>query len=113
MLDYTYTNLVLMIGGQLLFIIIGALVVTFGLSTEFPSNAVREMLGATTSGSNNASKAAVAATAVATTSVPTMSVPTTSVPTTAVPATLLPTLAIMPGNNVKRAAVAAVGAFGK
>jgi len=108
MLDYTYTNLVLMIGGQLLFIIIGALVVTFGLSTEFPSNAVREMLGVTTSGSNNASKAAVAATAVAT-----MSVPTTSVPTTAVPATLLPTLAIMPGNNVKRAAVAAVGAFGK
>ena len=108
MLDYTYTNLVLMIGGQLLFIIIGALVVTFGLSTEFPSNAVREMLGATTSGSNNASKAAVAATAVATTSVP-----TTSVPTTSVSSVHLPTLAIMPGNNVKRAAVAAVGAFGR
>ena len=92
-----------MIGGQLLFIIIGALVVTFGLSTEFPSNAVREMLGATTSGFNNASKAAVAATAVA----------TTSVPTTSVSSVHLPTLAIMPGNNMKRDAVAAVGAFEK
>jgi len=97
-----------MIGGQLLFIIIGALVVTFGLSTEFPSNAVREMLGATTSGSNNASKAAVAATAVAATAVATTSVPTPSVPTTSVP-----TLAMMPGNNVKRAAVAAVNTFGR
>jgi hypothetical protein len=46
MLDYTYTNLVLMIGGQLLFIILGVLVITFGLSDDFPSNLARSFVGA-------------------------------------------------------------------
>ena len=46
MLDYTYTNLVLMIGGQLLFIILGVLVITFGLSTDFPLAAAGKLLSA-------------------------------------------------------------------
>ena len=78
MLDYTYTNLVLMIGGQLLFIILGVLVITFGLSTDFPSNLARSFVGAP-SNPNTSSKP-----------VPTMAE--------------LPK--ITPVNNIKRAAVA-------
>jgi hypothetical protein len=35
-----------MIGGQLLFIILGVLVITFGLSTDFPSDAAKAFVGA-------------------------------------------------------------------
>ena len=84
MLDYTYTNLVLMIGGQLLFIILGVLVITFGLSDDFPSNLASKLLGAP-SNPNTSSK---------------------PVPTIAERPTITPV------NNIKRAAVAVTSVLG-
>jgi hypothetical protein len=85
MLDYTYTNLVLMIGGQLLFIILGVLVITFGLSADFPSDLASKLLGAPSNPNTSSTPG------------PTMAE--------------LPK--ITPVNNIKRAAVAAVSVLGK
>jgi len=43
--DFSYSNLVLMIGGQILFLALLLLVLFFGLPpTSFPANAVRRMV---------------------------------------------------------------------
>lgn len=86
MLDYTYTNLVLMIGGQLLFIILGVLVITFGLSTDFPSDLARSFVGAP----SNSNK------------------PSSSTPGE----TIAERPTITPVNNIKRAAVAVTSVLG-
>jgi hypothetical protein len=83
MLDYTYTNLVLMIGGQLLFIILGVLVITFGLSADFPSAAAK-------------------------TFVDTISANTSLKPEP----TIAELSTITPVNNIKRAAVAVTSVLG-
>jgi hypothetical protein len=48
--DFTASNMVLMIGGQILLILVGLFIVFFGSSvTSFPANSVRKMLHQRTS----------------------------------------------------------------
>jgi len=44
MIDLTYTNIVLKIGGQLLLVFIGILAVTFGIDTPWPKNNINRMI---------------------------------------------------------------------
>jgi len=44
MIDLTYTNIVLKIGGQLLLVFIGILAVTFGIDTPWPKSNINRMI---------------------------------------------------------------------
>ena len=44
MLDLTKSNLVLTAGRQIFFLIIGALILSFGLTSEWPTNNVKAMI---------------------------------------------------------------------
>ncbi len=48
--DFTASNMILMIGGQILLILVGLFILFFGSSvTTFPANSVRKMLNQRTS----------------------------------------------------------------